>query len=108
MSGVEETNVGIGQDEGSGQAKFVNIWEIGKNYLIRTVTMFNTGRLVAVGTHELVLEDAAWIPDTGQFSETLVSGEFSEVEMFPKGRVIVGRGAVIDACPIDKLPTATK
>jgi len=34
-------------------------WEIGKNYLIRTVTMIDTGRLVAVSAQELVLEDAA-------------------------------------------------
>ena len=30
-----------------------DIWEVGKNYLIRTVTMIDTGRLVAVGEHEL-------------------------------------------------------
>jgi hypothetical protein len=53
------------------------MWEVGKNYLIRTVTMINTGRLVAVGDHELVLENAAWIADTGQFSAALASCEFS-------------------------------
>ena len=36
-------------------------WQIGKNYLIRTVTMIDTGRLVGITDHELVLEDAAWI-----------------------------------------------
>ena len=34
-------------------------WEIGKNYLIRTVTMIDTGKLVAVTAQELVLESAA-------------------------------------------------
>jgi len=72
-------------------------WEIGKNYLIRTVTMIDTGRLVAVTRQELVLEDAAWIADTGRFSDALVSGDFGEVEPFPDGCVIIGRGAVIDA-----------
>ena len=83
----------------------MDIWEVGKNYLIRTVTMIDTGRLVAVGEHELVLEDAAWIADTGRFQQALESGSFSEVEMFPKGRVIIGRSAVIDAVQINSLPT---
>ena len=86
-----------------------SVWEIGRNYLIRTVTMVDTGRLVAVTPQELVLEDAAWIADTGRFSNSLVSGEFSEVEPFPEGRVIIGRGAVIDALPLDApLPRVQK
>ena len=83
-------------------------WEIGENYLIRTVTMIDTGRLVAVTDHELVLEDAAWVADTGRFADTLRSCEFSEVEPFPDGRVVIGRGAVIDAVKIDKLPRYQK
>ena len=83
-------------------------WKIGANYLIRTVTMIDTGRLVAVTEHELVLEDAAWIADTGRFSDALLSCDFNEVEPFPAGRVIVGRGSVIDAVEINKLPRAKK
>jgi hypothetical protein len=79
-------------------------WEIGANYLIRTVTMFQTGRLVAVGPQELVLEDAAWIADTGRFSDALQTGKFTEVEPFPDGQVIVGRMAIVDAVKIKKLP----
>lgn len=79
-------------------------WEIGRNYLIRTVTMINTGRLVQVTDHELVLEDAAWIADTGRFADALVSCEFNEVEPFPAGHVIVGRASVIDAVQITRLP----
>ena len=75
-------------------------WEVGKNYLVRTVTMINTGRLVQVTDQELVLEDAAWIADTGRFADALKKGSFSEVEPFPDGKVIVGRGSVIDACII--------
>ena len=85
-----------------------DIWEIGKNYLIRTVTMIDTGRLAAVGDHELVLEDAAWVADTGRFQQALENCSFSEVEMFPKGRVIIGRAAVIDAVQIETLPTKQK
>lgn len=72
-------------------------YEIGKSYLIRTVTMIQTGRLVEVFDQELVLEDAAWIADTGRFSEALTTLDFNEVEPFPDGKVIIGRGSVIDA-----------
>ena len=83
-------------------------WEIGQIYLIRTVTMIDTGRLVAVGKHELVLEDAAWIADTGRFADAVASAEFGEVEPFPDGRVIIGRGSVIDAVAIKKTPRSQK
>lgn len=83
-------------------------WRLGANYLIRTVTMIDTGRLVEVTEHELVLEDAAWIADTGRFMDAVAKAEFGEVEPFPKGRVILGRGAVIDAAEITKLPVSQK
>lgn len=83
-------------------------WEIGKVYLIRTVTMIDTGRLVSVGDHELVLEDAAWIADTGTFSVALEKAEFGEVEPFPDGRVLIGRGGIIDAVQIKSAPRSKK
>ncbi len=83
-------------------------WEIGSIYLIRTVTMIDTGRLVLVTEHELVLEDAAWIADTGRFAQAVEKAEFGEVEPFPDGRVIVGRGAVIDAVKIKLAPRSQK
>lgn len=85
-----------------------SVWTIGANYLIRTVTMIDTGRLVAVTDYELVLEDAAWIADTGRFSDALAKSEFSEVEPFPTGIVIIGRGAIVDAVQIKKLPIKQK
>lgn len=75
-------------------------WEIGKIYLIRTVTMIDTGRVVAVTPQEIMLEDAAWIADTGRFADAVKSASFGEVEPFPDGRVIIGRGSVIDAVQI--------
>ena len=83
-------------------------WVIGANYLIRTVTMIQTGRLVTVGDKEIVLEDAAWIADTGRFADALKTNNFTEVEPFPPGPVIVGRGAVIDAVQIHTLPRVQK
>lgn len=85
-----------------------DVWEIGKTYLIRTVTMIDTGVLVAVTDKELVLEDAAWIADTGRFSDALKSAKFNEVEPFPDGKLIVGRGSIIDAVRIDQSPRSQK
>lgn len=71
---------------------------IGQNYFIRTVTHAHTGRLVAVHEHELTLEDAAWIADTGRFADAMASGSFSEIEPWPDGvQVIINRQSVIDA-----------
>jgi len=75
-------------------------WEVGKCYLIRTVTMIQTGRCIAVYPQEVVLIEAAWIADTGRFSDALQSLSFNEVEPFPEGKVIVGRGSVVDAVEI--------
>lgn len=83
-------------------------YEIGQIYLIRTVTMIDTGRLVAVHEHELVLEDAAWIADTGRFADAVEKAEFGEVEPFPAGKVIVGRGSIVDAVKIKKAPRSQK
>lgn len=77
--------------------KKVDVWEVGKNYVVRTVTMIDVGRLIEVTPQELVLEDAAWIADTGRWNVFLKDGVYSESEPFPNGRVIVGRGAIIDA-----------
>lgn len=83
-------------------------YEIGENYFIRTVTHHLTGKLVAVHSSELVLENAAWIADDGRLSESLAKETFSEVEMFPERQLIVGRSSLIDAVIIKKLPTSTK
>lgn len=83
-------------------------WVIGKIYLIRTVTMIDTGILVAATDKELVLEEAAWIADTGRFSDAVAKAEFNEVEPFPAGRVILNRSCVIDAVEITKIQRGLK
>ena len=84
-------------------------WTIGRNYLIRTVTMIDTGRLVSFDDNELVLADAAWIADTGRWADALKSSTFAEVEPFPEGReVIINRGSIVDAVEIDTLPRKQK
>ena len=71
-------------------------YQVGKNYFIRTVTHYYTGKLLRVTAKELVLSDAAWIADSGRFHDALKTGNLNEVEPFT-GDIIVGRGAVIDA-----------
>jgi hypothetical protein len=70
--------------------------EIGKAYIIRTVTMIFTGRLIAVTDSDFVLEDAAWVACTARWSETLETGALDEVEPCI-GPHVVGRGGFIDA-----------
>lgn len=83
-------------------------YEIGQPYLIRTVTMIDIGRIVDVTAQEIVLEEAAWVADTGRFADALKSCKFNEVEPFPDGRVIINRASVIDAVRIDTLNRSQK
>ena len=73
------------------------IWQVGENYIIRTVTMIQIGKLVEVTDQELVLSEASWIADTGRFHNAIVEGSLAEVEPFGDDPVIIGRGALIDA-----------
>ncbi len=73
-------------------------YEIGKNYIIRTVTMIYTGRLVSVYPTELVLVDAAWIAETERWAEFVKTGAAKEIEPYPDElKVIIGRGSILDA-----------
>ena len=83
-------------------------YEIGKAYCLRTVTMTDTGIVKAVYPNELVLTDAAWIADTGRFSDAVAKAEFGEVEPFPAGEIIIGRGAIVDGCIIHTAPKVRK
>lgn len=84
-------------------------WRVGKNYFIRTVTHHHTGELVAVGTFEIVLRNAAWIADDGRLTQALEKSEFNEVEMFPvDSLVLIGRGSIIDAVEINTIPKSQK
>ena len=70
-------------------------FEVGKAYLIRTVTMILTGRVVGVVGAFLVLSEAAWVADTGRFNEALMTGKLNEVEP-ANGKVFVGLSTIID------------
>lgn len=72
------------------------IWEIGKNYFIRTVTMHLVGKLKVLNQKELLLEKASWIADSGRFHDALKTGEFEEIEPFIND-LIINRESIVDA-----------
>jgi hypothetical protein len=71
--------------------------EVGKSYFIRGVTHYYTGKLTAITDSDLVLDDAAWIADSGRFATALKEGpdKLNEVEPFFKP-VLVQRAAIVD------------
>lgn len=80
-----------------GVSKSEHPYQIGKNYFIQTVTHYYLGRLLEVLKDELVLEEASWVADTGRFSDFMRDGKFNEVEPYPSGKLIVGRGSLVQA-----------
>jgi hypothetical protein len=72
-------------------------FEIGRAYFLRTVTYHLTGRVVQIIGRFLVLEDAAWIADSGRFADALKTGSLNEVE--PVGEAIVNADTIADAFP---------
>jgi len=96
------------------KTKMKNVFEIGKNYLIRTVTHIDVGKLIQVTDKELVITNASWIADTGRFMNCIKGGiesqSNSEIEPFPeKANVIIGRGSIIDMVEYNhKLPSIQK
>ena len=82
--------------------------KVGMSYLIRTATYFYTGRLVSVTDSDIILEEAAWIADTGRFSDALKLGILSEIEPYPN-TVIINRASIVDLSEwTHKLPREQK
>ena len=73
-------------------------FEIGQAYFIRTVTYFATGRVKDIVGQFLVLDEAAWIADTGRFSDALAKGVMDEVEPIG-GEMFINTSSITDAFP---------
>jgi len=69
--------------------------QVGQNYLIRTVTNYYTGQVKSVTDFDIVLENAAWIADTGRFHDALKNGTLNELEPFVND-VIISRASIVD------------
>ena len=74
-------------------------FEIGKEYFMRTVTYHLTGRVKNIVGKFLVLEDAAWIADSGRFHEFFTDKPSSSLEVEPYGKkdVFVNIDCITDA-----------
>jgi hypothetical protein len=78
--------------------EFTLPFEIGKEYFIRTVTYHLTGRVKDIVGKFLVLEDCAWIADSGRFNEFFKTPSSSlEVEPFGQRDVFVNSDSITDA-----------
>lgn len=84
------------------------LFEPGNKLFIRTVTYHLVGEVVALGDDGFVeLKDAAWVADSGRFTQALEKGTLNEVE--PVGVAWVNTAAVTDAFPWKHaLPLAQK
>ncbi len=85
-------------------------YPVGKNVIVRTVTMIYTGRLEKVTVSDLVLVDCSWIPETGRFMQFVAEGKVKECEPYPDGLpVFINRGALLDMCELrNELPRSQK
>lgn len=76
--------------------------------IIRTVTHYYTGKVMQSRDGFVILNEAAWIADTGRWSECLKTGTVKEVEPFP-GEVAISLGSIIDVSPWNhNLPQTVK
>lgn len=81
---------------------------VGQAVFIRTVTYHYTGRIIEVSDCEIVLDQAAWIADSGRWSNALATGQLNEIEPYP-GVISIARGAIADVSPWNHaLPKAVK
>lgn len=76
-------------------------YPIGKNVIVRTVTMIYTGILHAVTEKDLVLLKCSWIPETERYSEFVATGKVRECEPYPDDLLVfVSLGAKLDICEL--------
>lgn len=74
---------------------------IGKNVIVRTVTMIYTGKLVAVTPTDLELVNCSWIPETDRFMQFVAEGKVRECEPYPDDLpVYINRGSQLDLCEL--------
>jgi len=91
----------------NGECKSGDPFEIGKAYLIRTVTYHQVGILKDIQGDFLIFKDASWVADSGRFSDCLSKGSFNEVEYV--GPMMINKTAIVDAFPWEnKVPQETK
>jgi hypothetical protein len=95
---------------GNATAQPLSNYPVGKNVIVRTVTMIYTGFLESVTASDLVLVNCSWIPETERFMKFVAEGAVKECEPYPEGLpVFINRGALLDMCELKKeLPRSQK
>lgn len=95
---------------GTGQTKQNHGYPVGKNVIVRTVTMIFTGKLDQVTDTDLVLTQCSWIPETDRYADFVASGKVNECEPYPDDLpVYINRGALLDMCELKTtLPRSQK
>ncbi len=81
-------------------------WTVGRCYYFRLATYAWVGRVSLIGPTEIVLTDASYVGESGRFHDAITAGLESanaEIEPVP-GRVIIGRGALVDCCEYAHAP----
>jgi hypothetical protein len=71
---------------------------VGDAILIRTVTMMLLGRVKAIASDYVVLDDAGWIAESSRFGEMLAMGAINEYERAPSW-CLVAWGSFVDVWP---------
>ena len=80
---------------------------VGQSFFIRTVTYHLTGKVKKIIGNMIILENAAWIADSGRFMNAIKEGKLNEVE--PVGDALVNLNAITDMFPWrHKLPMEQK
>ena len=74
-------------------------FRVGESWFIRCVTYHCTGRVKAIVGRFLVLEEAAWIAESGRFSNAIQEGVKILSEVEPVDRMVVNLHAIVDAFP---------
>ena len=69
---------------------------VGNNVIIRTVTIYEIGKIESITKDEIVLSSASWVAYTGRLHNILKSGFDSNSEIEPyDGPASVSRGAIV-------------
>jgi hypothetical protein len=74
-------------------------FKAGDAIIVRTVTLIDLGRVVAIGSDFITLTDGGWVASTGRFGEMLKTGKINEFERIDLPWFLVGRGAICDLAP---------
>lgn len=78
-----------------------DVFTVGKNYHIRTVTMALAGELKSIDDKFIVLSNASWVADTGRYNEYIKdTSKVKENEYLGKD-MIISIGAIVDAVEVN-------